>query len=122
MKDYLSPFVAGSGNLVWVGVLRVTGMGPGQGEKMSNFPFTVGDLHRQLKNLDPNDILEFQGGLTFNRIKRRGEDLQVLEFCEASGYLEEGFKERNPHVQVAFITAEPFEEGELVQEIDVCVR
>jgi hypothetical protein len=28
--------VTGGGNLVWVGVLRVTGMGSGQGEKMSH--------------------------------------------------------------------------------------
>ncbi|MEA1030966.1 hypothetical protein T3A99_20580 [Pseudomonas sp. N-137] len=89
---------------------------------MSNFPFTVGDLQRQLQNLDPDDILEFQGGLTFNRIKRRGDDLQVLEFCEAQGFLEDKFKKSNPHVQVVFIKAEPFEEGELIQEIDVNIR
>ena len=89
---------------------------------MSNFPFTVGDLQRQLKNLDPNDILEFQGGLTFNRIKRRGEDLQVLEFCEAQAFLDDEFKERNSHVQAVFIKDEPFQDGQLAQEVDINIR
>lgn len=89
---------------------------------MSNFPFTVGDLQRQLKNLDPNDILEFQGGLTFNRIKRRGEDLQVLEFCEAQAFLDDEFKEKNSHIQAVFIKDEPFEDGQLAQEVDINIR
>lgn len=89
---------------------------------MSNFPFTVGDLKRQLDRLDPDDILEFQGGLTFNRIKRRGDDLQVLEFCEAQAFLDDKFKKKNPNVQVVFIKAEPFEDGQLTQEVDINVR
>jgi hypothetical protein len=97
-------------------------MRPDQGEKMSNFPFTVGDLKRQLEGLDPDDILEFQGGLTFNRIKRRGDDLQVLEFCEAQAFLDDEFKEKNSHVQAVFIKAEPFEDGQLTQEVDISIR
>lgn len=89
---------------------------------MSDQKFTVGDLQYHLKNLNPDDELEFQGGLTFNRIKRRGDDLQVLEFSEAQAYLNEGFQKKNPHIQVAFVRDEGFAEGEVVREVDVSIR
>ncbi|WP_323156911.1 hypothetical protein [Pseudomonas rhodesiae] len=89
---------------------------------MSEPKFTVGDLQYQLKNLNPDDELEFDGGLTFNRIKRRGDDLQVLEFCEPQAFLDEKFRKNNPHVQVAFIKDEGFEEGEVVRPVDVSIR
>lgn len=89
---------------------------------MSDQKFTVGDLQDQLRNLNPDDELQFDGGVTFNRIKRRGEDLQVLEFCEPQAYLDEEFRKNNPHIQVAFVRAEAFDEGEMVQEVDVSIR
>ena len=88
---------------------------------MSTNYFTVGDLQHELKNLDPQDLIEFEGGLTFSRIKRRGEGLQVLEFCEPQGYLDDSFRRRNPQVLSVFIQAEPFAEGQMVQEVDVTI-
>lgn len=89
---------------------------------MSEPKFTVGDLQFMLQNLNPDDELEFDGGLTFNRIKRRGDDLQVMEFCEPQAFLDEKFRKKNPHVQVAFIRDEGFEEGEMVRSVDVSIR
>ncbi len=89
---------------------------------MSEFEFTVGDLKRQLQGLDDDDELQFSGGLTFYRIKRRGDQLQVLEFGEPTAYLGDDFRKRNPHIQVAFVRLEPMEEGQLVQEVDVSIR
>ena len=89
---------------------------------MSDSEFTVGDLKRQLEQLNQDDILEFDGGLTFNRLKRRGDSLHVLEFCEPQADLDKDFRKENPHVQVAFIKVEPFEEGELVRSVDVSIR
>lgn len=40
---------------------------------------TVGDLIRQLKNF-PDDAEVYFGGLTFNRLKRRGGKCVHLEF------------------------------------------
>lgn len=76
---------------------------------MSEYKFTVGDLKRQLESLDDSDVLEFAGGLTFYRIKRRGEKLQMLEFSEGQAYLDDGFRRLNPHIQVAFLKIEPTE-------------
>ncbi|WP_122436903.1 hypothetical protein [Pseudomonas viridiflava] len=84
--------------------------------------FTVGDLQRQLRMLNPDDELQFDGGLTFSRIKRRGDDLQVMEFCEPRAYLDDSFRKENPHIQVAFVRSEPFEDGQFIQEVDVGVR
>lgn len=61
---------------------------------MSEPKFTVGDLQFHLRNLNPDDELEFDGGLTFNRIKRRGDDLQVMEFCEPQAFLDEKFRKK----------------------------
>lgn len=86
---------------------------------MSEFSLTVGELQNQLKNLRPDDTLEFQGGLTFNRIKQRGDGLQVLEFCEPQAYLDPQFSNKNSHVQVVFVKAPEFQEGQIAQEIDI---
>ncbi|MBP0943124.1 hypothetical protein V2K16_22870 [Pseudomonas alliivorans] len=89
---------------------------------MNDERFTVGDLQRQLRMLSPDDELQFDGGLTFSQIKRRGDDLQVLEFCEPQAYLDESFREDNPHIQVAFVRTEPLEAGQFIQEVDVGIR
>ncbi len=59
---------------------------------MNDDRFTVGDLQRQLRMLNPDDELQFDGGLTFSRIKRRGDDLPVMEFCEPQAYLDDSFR------------------------------
>ncbi|MGY2263538.1 hypothetical protein [Pseudomonas sp. SDO5561_S422] len=89
---------------------------------MSDQKFTVGDLQDHLRNLNADDELQFDGGMTFNRIKRRGDDLQVLEFCEPQAYLDEEFRKNNPDIQVAFLRADDFDEGEMIQEVDVSIR
>ena len=42
--------------------------------------FTVRDLMEWLKGIPNNTELIFQGGLTFCRIKNRGENLVQMEF------------------------------------------
>ncbi|ORC49148.1 hypothetical protein B2G74_13925 [Burkholderia sp. A27] len=64
---------------------------------------TVGDLKRQLAGLGDDTKISFAGGLTFYRLKRWGDEEFIVEFNEAQGYLTEGFKKRNPSVQVVFI-------------------
>ncbi|RCL28581.1 hypothetical protein C6A77_05665 [Pseudomonas sp. AFG_SD02_1510_Pfu_092] len=89
---------------------------------MSDQTFTVGELKRRLQGIPDDDILEFDGGLTFNRIKRRGDDLVVLEFAEPQAYLDEDFRKRNPHVQVAFVSDSGPEDGEPVWSVDVGIQ
>lgn len=43
---------------------------------------TVGRLKSWLKNLPDETELIFQGGMTFYRIKTRGENLEQIEFYE----------------------------------------
>jgi hypothetical protein len=86
---------------------------------MSDTGFTVADLKWHLSQANDDDLLEFDGGLSFSRIKSRGDKLVVLEFCEPQAYLHPEFREKNPHVQAAFIRSEPSEEGEMIQGVDV---
>ena len=88
---------------------------------MSNSKFTVGDLLRHLQYLNPEDELEFAGGLTFSRIKRFGDALHVLDFGEIQADLSEAFRKKNPHIQVAFVRNEGFAEGEAARTIYVSV-
>lgn len=78
---------------------------------------TVGDLLRQLQGCDPNDRLLFDGGVTFNRLKRRGPDLMVLEFNEIQADLSPAFRKRHPNVLVAFAAFHTT--GEMVQMVSV---
>ena len=92
---------------------------------MSNTTFTVGDLKRELQGIDDNTKLSFDGGLTFGRLKRWGEEECVLLFGEPQGFLDDAFKKRNPSVKVVFIRtndAEWDESGVLSGPIDVSVR
>lgn len=88
---------------------------------MSNQEFTVGDLKRQLQAFDDDDVIEFQGGLTFNRLKVRGPELVVLEFCEPQAMLDDAFKRKNPHVQTVFIKDSGPENGEMVWPVDISI-
>jgi hypothetical protein len=44
--------------------------------------FTVGQLKSHLAELNDSDELVFQNELTFYRIKKRGENLEQIEFNE----------------------------------------
>lgn len=88
---------------------------------MSDQAFTVGDLKRRLQAFDDDDLLEFQGGLTFNRLKGRGPELVVLEFCEPQAMLDEAFRRKNPHVQTVFIKDSGPEDGEMVWPVDISI-
>jgi hypothetical protein len=85
---------------------------------------TVGDLKRQLEGLGDDVKISFAGGLTFYRLKRWGDDEFIVEFNEAQGDLTEGFKKRNPCVQVAFIDmgAVDWDADGRVGQVDVSVR
>lgn len=86
---------------------------------------TVGDLRRQLAAFDDDTKLTFGGGLTFYRLKMRGENLVNLEFNEPEGYLSPGFKQENPNVKVVFVKIDDvnWDEGGLLGgPVDVNVR
>lgn len=89
---------------------------------MSYPAFTIGQLKRQLQAFDDDDELIFQGDLSFNRLKSRGEGLVQLEFCEPQAMLDKTFKRKNPHVQCIFIKDDGPENGELVWPVDVSIR
>lgn len=78
---------------------------------------TVGDLKRQLAGLPDNMDLEFQGGMTFYRLKQRDKNMVQLEFNEPQAYLTEEFRKREPEVFVAFFR--PDHSGEMIQEVTV---
>lgn len=78
---------------------------------------TVGDLKRQLAAWPDDAELEFQGGMTFYRLKMRGKNMVQLEFNEPQAYLTEEFRQREPEVFVAFFR--PEDNGELIQEVAV---
>lgn len=77
---------------------------------------TVGDLKRHLQGIDDNTDLEFGGGLTFYRLKFRGDNLVVLEWNEAEAELKPKTRE---YIQVAFIKSVDFEDGEVIKEVTV---
>jgi hypothetical protein len=78
---------------------------------------TVGDLKRQLAVYDDDFELEFQGGLTFYRVKTRGDNLAVVEFGEFQADLSPKFKHDNPQVKVVFCSFES--DGLVVQNVNV---
>ena len=87
--------------------------------------FTVGDLRSQLAYCKNDDKLTFSGGLTFYRVKNYADDEVNIEFNEPQAHLEESFKKRNPHIQVAFIRTDNIEwneEGTRGGPIDVSAR
>ena len=86
--------------------------------------FTVGDLRRQLEFCKDSDKLTFSGGLTFYRVKSYSDDDVNIEFNEAQAYLDENFRKKNPHIQVAFVDtdATQWEEGGMVGSVDISIR
>lgn len=82
-----------------------------------NMSLTVGDLKRQLAIYDDDFELEFSGGLTFYRLKTRGDNLAVVEFNEFEAELSPKFRRENPQVKVAFCSFD--DDGEVVQEVGV---
>lgn len=78
---------------------------------------TVGDLKRHLAAFDDDMDLEFSGGMTFYRMKRRGENLAMIEFNEFEALLSERFRKKFPEVKVAFCSVE--NDGSLIQEVSV---
>lgn len=79
--------------------------------------FTVADMKLLLAHLPDNDELAFEGGLTISRLKRRGDDLVVVEFNQFQAELSPNFKKKHPEVQVAFCRFES--DGSVVQEVAV---
>lgn len=79
--------------------------------------FTVADLKRQIAGWPDDMALEFQGGMTFYRLKQRATNMLQLEFNEPQVFLTEAFRQREPEVFVAFFR--PEDNGELLQEVAV---
>lgn len=78
---------------------------------------TVGDLKRHLAAYDDDFEIEFDGGLTFYRVKTRGDNLAMVEFNEFQAILSSKFKKKFPEVKVAFCSVES--DGSVVQEVGV---
>ncbi|WP_223428998.1 hypothetical protein [Tateyamaria pelophila] len=78
---------------------------------------TVGDLKRHLAAYDDDFEIEFDGGLTFCRVKTRGDNLAMVEFNEFQAMLSPKFRKKFPEVKVAFCSVES--DGSVVQEVGV---
>ena len=81
--------------------------------------FTVGDMRRQLEIWDDDDELQLPGGLSFYRLKKRGDSLVVIEVNEPEAYLNPKFKKKNPHIKVAYVHDKPLAEGEVIAPVNV---
>lgn len=79
--------------------------------------FTVADLKREIAGWHDDMELEFQGGMTFYRLKQRGSNLVLLEFNEPQVFLSDAFRKSEPEVFVAFFR--PDDNGEIIQEVTV---
>lgn len=92
---------------------------------MTDTTYTVGDLRRALQGLSDDTRLSFDGGLTFGRLKRWGDDEMVLLFAEPQGFLDDAFKKRNPGVKVVFMRTDDVQwnaSGTVGGPVDVTVR
>lgn len=78
---------------------------------------TVGELRRHLEAYDDDFELKFAGGVTFYRVKTRGDNLAVVEFNEIEAMLSPKFRKKFPEVKVAFCSFES--DGSVVQEVSV---
>ena len=76
---------------------------------------TVGDLKRHLTAYDDDSEIEFDGGLTFYRVKTRGDKLTMVEFNEYQAELSPKFRKEFPEVKVAFCSFES--DGPVVQKV-----
>ena len=85
---------------------------------------TVGEFRQQLAWADDNDELIFSGGLSFYRFKQRGDNLVHCEFGEPLAFLDEDFKQNNPHVKAVFISIDDveYDESGIGVPIDVSLR
>jgi hypothetical protein len=85
---------------------------------------TVGELKRRLQGLDDNTKVSFAGGLTFFDFKRWSNSEFIIEFNEPEAYLTDEFKQRNPHVQVAFIRSDAVDRDAdgIIGHVDVTVE
>lgn len=92
---------------------------------MTDEAITVGELKDCLAELSDSDKIYLPGNLTFYRIKQRGKNKFYIEVNEILANLSEEFKERNPHIKVAFVSIDNIEldeNGVLRGPIDVDVR
>lgn len=78
---------------------------------------TVGELKRMLAVFRDDDEIAFSGGLTFHRLKMRGEKLVHVEFAEYEAILSKRFQQKFPQVIVAFCREDG--DGSLMQAIEI---
>ncbi|MCZ8283528.1 MAG: hypothetical protein O9286_14995 [Aquidulcibacter sp.] len=79
--------------------------------------FTVGELRACLSVYNDDFELKFDGGLSFYRIKTRGQNIAVLEFNEVQASLSSRFKKKFPEVKVAFCAFDS--DGSFLQTVNV---
>lgn len=72
--------------------------------------FTVGDLRHELSGLSDETELSFDGGLTFGRLKRWGDDHFVLLFAEPQAAVSKDFKRKHDNILVSFCKLDTFDE------------
>jgi len=73
---------------------------------------TVGDLRRAISELPDDTKLIFDGGMTFNRLKRWADDEFIVCFNEIHAELSPVFKKKHPEIIVAYCRTEALNENE----------
>ena len=92
---------------------------------MTDTDFTVGDLRRQLAYCSDDTKLTFGGGLlTFYRVKNYADDEVNIEFNEPQADLNPAFRQRNPHIKVAYVNTDTvdWDENGIIGSVDVSSR
>lgn len=84
--------------------------------------FTVGDLRRELDKIPDDHVLHFDGGVTFSRLKRCGDEEWVLIFGELQAELSNVFRKKHPRVKVAFCESTPPDDPNAVVWMDTIPR
>ena len=65
---------------------------------------TVQELKEKLQNLSDSDKIYLPGGLTFYRLNQGKDGDFYIEPNEPEAYISDKFKEKNPHIKVAFMS------------------
>lgn len=69
---------------------------------------TAGDLRAALEGIPDNFEVSFEGGLTFARLKRWGDEEFVICWSEIQAELSPTFKKKHPEVIAAFARFDDF--------------
>lgn len=91
---------------------------------MADTEYTVGDLRRLIDGLNDDTKISFGGGMTVYRVKQCADDEVYLEWNEPFADLNPEFREKNPHIKVAFVNTDAVEWDEqgVLGSVDASIR